>query len=68
MWIGSCRNTGSAKHQTVRKSYDLALTHIEQDKDSGGIYDDYLQRLKLKAGETPSTWEERQKMDALRKA
>ncbi|KAA1478447.1 Suf-domain-containing protein [Dentipellis sp. KUC8613] len=50
---------------TVRKAYEFALNHGGQDKDSGDIWMDYIQFLR--AGETNSTWEEQQKMDALRK-
>lgn len=49
----------------VRKSYEFALNHVGQDKESGEIWNDYIQFLK--AGETSSTWEEQQKMDSLRK-
>ncbi|KAH7921985.1 Suf-domain-containing protein [Leucogyrophana mollusca] len=49
----------------VIKAYEFALNRIGQDKDSGEIWNDYIQFLK--AGETTTTWEESQKMDALRK-
>ncbi|EAU82402.2 mRNA 3'-end-processing protein RNA14 [Coprinopsis cinerea okayama7 len=59
------RNVGPATRDIVRKSYEFALQHVGQDKESGEIWNDYIQFLK--AGETSSTWEEQQKMDALRK-
>ncbi|KAF8999433.1 hypothetical protein BDQ17DRAFT_1361005 [Cyathus striatus] len=58
--------TSTSTRDTVRKSYEFALNHVGQDKDSGEIWNDYIQFLK--AGEVhTSTWEEQQKMDALRK-
>ena len=78
-------NTGPTTHDTIRKSYDFALSHVGQDKDSGDIWMDYIQFLKsgeviqvlfnmcLKDpynfvnSQTTTTWEEQQKMDALRK-
>lgn len=59
------RNVGPATRDVVRKSYEFALNHVGQDKESGEIWNDYIQFIK--AGETSSTWEEQQKMDALRK-
>ncbi|KAF9530907.1 hypothetical protein CPB83DRAFT_919848 [Crepidotus variabilis] len=58
-------NSAPAQRDIVRKSYEFALSHIGQDKDSGAIWHDYIQFLK--AGETTTTWEEQQKMDSLRK-
>lgn len=39
-------NTGPTTRDTVRKSYDFALSHVGQDKDSGEIWMDYIQFLK----------------------
>lgn len=64
--ISRRRNSGPSTRDIVRKSYEFALNHVGQDKDAGEIWNDYIQFLK--AGETSSTWEEQQKMDALRKA
>ncbi|KAG5223273.1 mRNA 3'-end-processing protein [Salix suchowensis] len=58
-------NVGPAARGAIQKSYEFALAHIGHDKDSGSIWSDYIEFLK--AGETSSTWEEQQKMDALRK-
>ncbi|KAF8890420.1 hypothetical protein BD779DRAFT_1622535 [Infundibulicybe gibba] len=58
-------NTGTATREIVRKSYEFALSHVGQDKESGEIWSDYIQFLN--SGETTTTWEEQQKMDALRK-
>ncbi|KAG5637435.1 hypothetical protein H0H81_004594 [Sphagnurus paluster] len=58
-------NTGPTTRDTVRKSYEFALNHVGQDKDSGEIWRDYIQFLR--SGEASTTWEEQQKMDALRK-
>lgn len=58
-------NTGPSTRDTVRKAYEFALSHVGQDKDSGDIWADYIQFVK--SGESTTTWEEQQKMDALRK-
>ncbi|KAI0333418.1 Suf-domain-containing protein [Cubamyces sp. BRFM 1775] len=57
---------GPNAREVIRKCYDFALGHIGQDKDSFEIWQDYINFLK--AGETNTTWEEQQKMDAVRKA
>ncbi|PCH41737.1 hypothetical protein WOLCODRAFT_69750 [Wolfiporia cocos MD-104 SS10] len=59
-------NTGPNAREIIRKSYEFALSHVGQDKDSTEIWTDYISFLK--SGETTSTWEEQQKMDAIRKA
>ncbi|KAI6040984.1 hypothetical protein EDC04DRAFT_2989123 [Pisolithus marmoratus] len=58
-------NTSPTSREAVSRAYEFALNRIGQDKDSGEIWYDYIQFLK--AGETNTTWEEQQKMDALRK-
>ncbi|GLB33223.1 putative suf-domain-containing protein [Lyophyllum shimeji] len=58
-------NTDPTTRDIVRKSYEFALNYVGQDKDSGDIWRDYIQFLR--AGEATTTWEEQQKMDALRK-
>ncbi|TDL17626.1 Suf-domain-containing protein [Rickenella mellea] len=58
-------NSGPATRDIVRKAYEFALSHVGQDKDSGEIWSDYI--AFLKSGEASTTWEEQQKMDALRK-
>ncbi|KAG6887539.1 hypothetical protein C0995_014547 [Termitomyces sp. Mi166 len=58
-------NTTPSTRDAVRKSYEFAVNHIGQDKDSGDIWRDYIHFLR--SGETTTTWEEQQKMDALRK-
>ncbi|KAF9236911.1 hypothetical protein BU15DRAFT_76511 [Melanogaster broomeanus] len=58
-------NTSQSSREAVSRAYEFALNRIGQDKDSGEIWHDYIQFLK--AGETTTTWEEQQKMDALRK-
>ncbi|KIM62980.1 hypothetical protein SCLCIDRAFT_24567 [Scleroderma citrinum Foug A] len=58
-------NTSPSSREAVSRAYEFALNRIGQDKDSGEIWYDYIQFIK--AGETSTTWEEQQKMDALRK-
>ncbi|KAI0640581.1 hypothetical protein C8Q79DRAFT_921396 [Trametes meyenii] len=57
---------GPNAREVIRKCYDFALGHIGQDKDSYDVWQEYINFLK--AGETNTTWEEQQKMDAIRKA
>ncbi|KZP19108.1 Suf-domain-containing protein [Athelia psychrophila] len=59
------RNPGPEKRGVIRDAYEFALTRIGHDKDSGEIWMDYIQFLR--AGEAATTWDEQQKMDALRK-
>ncbi|KAI0092880.1 Suf-domain-containing protein [Irpex rosettiformis] len=59
-------NGGPNARDTVRMAYEFALNHIGHDKESSEIWTDYIQFLK--SGETSNTWEEGQKMDAVRKA
>ncbi|KAH9936856.1 Suf-domain-containing protein [Epithele typhae] len=58
--------TGSNAREVIRKCYDFALSFASQDKDSYEIWQDYINFLK--AGEASTTWEEQQKMDAVRRA
>lgn len=58
-------NVGPETRDTVTKAYEFALQHVGQDKDSAEIWSEYIQFVK--SGQTSSTWEEQQKMDALRK-
>ncbi|KAI0337339.1 Suf-domain-containing protein [Trametopsis cervina] len=59
-------NAGPNSRDTVRMAYEFALIHIGHDKESSQLWTDYIQFLK--SGETANTWEEGQKMDAIRKA
>ena len=45
---------GPSTRETVRKSYEFAVSHVGQDKDSGDIWMDYIQFLK--AGEVISNY------------
>ncbi|KIJ33188.1 hypothetical protein M422DRAFT_183517 [Sphaerobolus stellatus SS14] len=58
-------NSDPSTREMVSKAYDFALLYIGQDKDSGEIWKEYLDFVK--SGETHNTWEEQQKMDALRR-
>lgn len=53
--------------QTINSAYDIALQHIGLDKESGKIWQDYVQFLKSGPGVVGgSTWQDQQKMDSLR--
>jgi cleavage stimulation factor subunit 3 len=61
-------STGQAR-QTVSQAYDFVIDNIGLDKDSGNIWADYIQFLKLGPGTVGgSQWQDQQKMDQLRKA
>ncbi|KXN88352.1 mRNA 3'-end-processing protein RNA14 [Leucoagaricus sp. SymC.cos] len=57
--------SGPQTRDIVRKSYEFALNHVGQDKESGEIWSDFIQFLK--SADASTTWEEQQKMDVLRK-
>ncbi|KAI9598686.1 hypothetical protein BDF19DRAFT_185386 [Syncephalis fuscata] len=57
---------GEEGRSIVIKAYETALQYIGVDKDAGNIWNDYI--AFIKAGETSSTYEEQQKMDAMRRA
>ncbi|KDR71055.1 hypothetical protein GALMADRAFT_254221 [Galerina marginata CBS 339.88] len=58
-------NSGPSQRDPIRMSYEFALNHVGQDKDSGQLWNDYIQFLQ--AGEAATTWDQQQKMDSLRK-
>jgi cleavage stimulation factor subunit 3 len=58
-------NTGETGRQTITKAYETALQYVGIDKDAGSIWSDYL--AFIKSGEANTTYEEQQRMDALRR-
>ncbi|TIB95397.1 Suf-domain-containing protein [Wallemia mellicola] len=58
-------NQGAEGRQIVIKAYEFAISHVGQDKDSGEIWLGYIRFLK--DGSATNTWEEQQRMDALRR-
>lgn len=59
--------SGEAR-QIVYRALDLALQQIGLDKDSGRIWQDYVQFIKSGPGNIGgSNWQDQQKMDLLRK-
>ncbi|RKF63290.1 mRNA 3'-end-processing protein rna14 [Erysiphe neolycopersici] len=60
--------TGAAR-ATVTQSYDFVLANIGIDKDSGKIWHEYIQFIRMAPGNIGgSSWQDQQKMDQLRKA
>jgi cleavage stimulation factor subunit 3 len=60
--------TGQAR-RTVTQSYEFVIDNIGHDKDSGQIWQDYIQFIKSAPGNIGgSNWQDQQKMDQLRKA
>ncbi|KOS17678.1 mRNA 3'-end-processing protein RNA14 [Escovopsis weberi] len=60
--------TGQAR-RTVTQSYEFVIDNIGVDRDSGSIWQDYIQFIKNGPGQIGGTgWQDQQKMDQLRKA
>ncbi|RAL59998.1 hypothetical protein DID88_000624 [Monilinia fructigena] len=59
--------SGSAR-ATVSQAYDFVLANIGIDRDSGKIWQDYIQFIRSAPGSIGgSSWQDQQKMDQLRK-
>ncbi|GAA5826113.1 hypothetical protein JCM11251_007169 [Rhodosporidiobolus azoricus] len=50
----------------ISSAFEFALAHVNHDRRAGEIWGEYIGFLR--EGQTRGTWEEQQKMDALRKA
>lgn len=62
-------DTTGAARQTINQTYDFVLNVIGIDKDSGQVWQDYIDFLKSAPGTVGgSGWQDAQKMDLLRKA
>ncbi|KAK5995626.1 mRNA 3'-end-processing protein RNA14 [Cladobotryum mycophilum] len=60
--------TGQSR-RTVTQSYEFVIDNIGVDRDSGNIWQDYIQFIKNGPGQIGGTgWQDQQKMDQLRKA
>jgi cleavage stimulation factor subunit 3 len=60
--------TGQAR-RTITQSYEFVIDNIGVDRDSGNIWQDYVQFIKNGPGQVGGTgWQDQQKMDQLRKA
>jgi cleavage stimulation factor subunit 3 len=61
-------SNGQAR-RTVTQSYEFVIDNIGVDRDSGNIWQDYVQFIKSGPGQIGGTgWQDQQKMDQLRKA
>jgi cleavage stimulation factor subunit 3 len=61
-------SSGNAR-QIINQTYDFVLNNIGNDKDSGPLWQDYVQFLRNGPGQIGGTsWQDQQKMDTLRKA
>lgn len=62
-------DTSGNARQVVSQTYDFVLQNIGIDKDSGPLWQDYVQFLRSGPGQVGGTgWQDQQKMDSLRKA
>ncbi|KAL3426355.1 cfia complex component [Phlyctema vagabunda] len=60
--------TGNAR-RTVSEAYDFVLASVGIDRDSGKIWQEYIQFINSVPGQIGgSSWQDQQKMDQLRKA
>ena len=60
--------TGNAR-TTVSQAYDFVLANIGIDRESGNIWQEYIQFIRGIPGQLGgSSWQDQQKMDNLRKA
>ncbi|KAL8716739.1 MAG: hypothetical protein Q9225_005956 [Loekoesia sp. 1 TL-2023] len=63
------RDTSGNARQVITQAYEVALENIGIDKDSGYLWQEYIQFLKSRPGNVGgTTWQEQQKMDQMRKA
>lgn len=61
-------DTSGAARQTIHQAYDLALLQVGLDKESGKLWQDYVQFVKSGPGVVGGNgWQDQQKMDLLRK-
>lgn len=61
-------DTSGKARQTIHQAYELALQNVGVDKDSGKLWQDYVQFIKSGPGNIGgSNWQDQQKMDLLRK-
>ncbi|KAG0020917.1 mRNA 3'-end-processing protein rna14 [Podila clonocystis] len=58
-------NTGPDAQKIITQAYEFVLQHVGLDAESGPIWGDYL--FFLKSGQAQNTWEEQQRMDAMRR-
>ena len=62
-------DTSGNARQIVNQTYEFVLEKIGIDKDSGSLWQDYLQFVRSGPGQIGGTgWQDQQKMDSLRKA
>lgn len=62
-------DTSGQARRTISSAYDLALQYVGMDKDSGNIWNDYVEFIRSGPGTIGgSGWQDQQKMDLLRKA
>ncbi|KAL1899213.1 mRNA 3'-end-processing protein rna14 [Sporothrix stenoceras] len=62
-------DAGSEARTVVARAYEFVLDNVGIDRDSGGIWQDYVQFIRSGPGTIGgSGWQDQQKMDQLRKA
>lgn len=62
-------DTSGQARRTIAQSYEFVIDSIGVDRDSGGIWQDYINFIKSGPGQIGGTgWQDQQKMDQLRKA
>jgi cleavage stimulation factor subunit 3 len=62
-------DTSGQARRTISSAYDLAIQYVGMDKDSGNIWNDYVEFIRSGPGTVGGAgWQDQQKMDLLRKA
>lgn len=62
-------DTSGQARRTISSAYDLAIQYVGMDKDSGNIWNDYVDFIRSGPGNVGgSGWQDQQKMDLLRRA
>lgn len=63
--MNNIQTNGEKARTTIQQTYDFVLDKIGLDRESGIIWAQYIDFVRSK--ETPTTWEQQQQMDSLRK-
>ncbi|ODQ65756.1 Suf-domain-containing protein [Nadsonia fulvescens var. elongata DSM 6958] len=64
--VNNISKDGEAARNIISQAFEFVLAKIGVDRNSGQIWNDYIEFIKCKP--TESTWEEQQKMDLTRKS
>lgn len=63
--MNNVETNGEKARTTIQQTYDFVLDKVGLDRESGSIWSQYIDFVRSK--DTPTTWEQQQQMDSLRK-